>query len=167
MSAWHDGFFVCVFVFFVFLPCLLFFISHFLLSVFLQIPLLSALVTFPSLLGLWYRGQTWKKVLGTRAYTQCQWVSVRCWCQFIGNCPFWRSLLKVLEKPKLKITASVNLLILKVSGFLLMFLNMLTPISAQKAIQTQLWARWGFVCLRLPRISWFVFFSYGLYLLCC
>lgn len=74
-TEWYYCFFVCVFVFFVFLPLLLTcfpFFYYLLLSVFLQIPLLSTLVTFPNLLGLWYRGQTWKEVLRTRAYTLCQ-----------------------------------------------------------------------------------------------
>lgn len=55
----------------------------------------------------------------------------------IGNCPFWAWMLRVLEDPKLKIMASANLLILKVSGSPLMFQNMLTPISPKKATQIQ------------------------------
>lgn len=74
-TEWYD--FVSLFVSlsrFVFLSflhtCFLF--SHLPLLVFMQIPLLSALVTFPNLLAFWYRGQTWKEVLRTRAYTLCQ-----------------------------------------------------------------------------------------------
>lgn len=71
-SEWYD--FVSLFVslspLFFFLACFSF--SHLPLSMFLQIPLLSALVTFPSLLAFWYRGQTWKEVLRTTAYTLCQ-----------------------------------------------------------------------------------------------
>lgn len=72
-SGWYDCFFVFFFVSIVFLSFLFTYLfPHHLLSAFPQIPLLSALVTFPNLLAFWYRGQTWKEVLGTRAYTLCQ-----------------------------------------------------------------------------------------------